>query len=639
MSSNAENVTTDVSSSVAVLFSDINRQNINANDEVNAKILDAVKLLLKIAANIINNPSNEKYRQIRLSNTSVSNRLLPVHGAMECLFEMGFEENDEHLVFPKSTSVEQLKCVVNEINKHILNLKQSDSNNTPIAESNNEEEKSSDNSKNTPKAESNTQKEKRSIKIQVYNLLKRNLEHVKMYENTSLQDKARALIPSDCLKHCDTKDGDFDKVLLNLLSWFKNKFFTWTDKPKCHICAAMTQSVGGGHPNQDDIKWMTSVVEIYRCTKCPAITRFPRYNHPEKLLETRTGRCGEYANCFTLMCRASGFEARYVYDYTDHVWTEVFSDKQQRWLHCDPCEDKCDVPLMYEQGWKKNLTYVFAFSAIDVMDVTWRYTKDHKQVLKRRNLCDENSLVQTIANTNKQLQNDLSQEVKKKLQFRLVKEIVEFMTPVNTSAGEYGGRMSGSLGWRMSRGEVDRPKIKSNYKFKLTDKEKVNKKFHLQYCCSSDEYIRISNDHEKIQGFQSCLMWQKAILRKVEHDWKMSYLAREPSSSHAMICWSFDFSDCDLIVNKMLLNVPGTVFENGVINIKLVVGENSISVDFGKKNIFTEELKDKNMFMLVAELRGGKGENAWQHTQLFRQALDSLQNTLEIEIDFLPVNY
>ena len=32
---------------------------------------------------------------------------------------------------------------------------------------------------------------------------------------------------------------------------------------------------------------------------------------------------GEWANCFTLMLAALGYEVRLVVDWTDHVWTEV----------------------------------------------------------------------------------------------------------------------------------------------------------------------------------------------------------------------------------------------------------------------------------------------------------------------------
>lgn len=54
--------------------------------------MDASQLLLKFASNIINNPDNPKYRSIRVGNKIFQSRLLPVNGAVECLFTMGFQE-------------------------------------------------------------------------------------------------------------------------------------------------------------------------------------------------------------------------------------------------------------------------------------------------------------------------------------------------------------------------------------------------------------------------------------------------------------------------------------------------------------------------------------------------------------------
>jgi hypothetical protein len=39
------------------------------------------------------------------------------------------------------------------------------------------------------------------------------------------------------------------------------------------------------------------------------------------------------------MCIAHGFETRYVVDLTDHVWVEVFSERLDRWVHLDCCEN------------------------------------------------------------------------------------------------------------------------------------------------------------------------------------------------------------------------------------------------------------------------------------------------------------
>lgn len=44
-------------------------------------------------------PDEEKYRSIRLGNPAFSTKLLPIKGAVECLFEMGFEEVTELNLF------------------------------------------------------------------------------------------------------------------------------------------------------------------------------------------------------------------------------------------------------------------------------------------------------------------------------------------------------------------------------------------------------------------------------------------------------------------------------------------------------------------------------------------------------------
>lgn len=61
--------------------------------------------------------------------------------------------------------------------------------------------------------------------------------------------------------------------------------------------------------------------QITNC--CNTQTKFHRYNDISQLLLTRKGRCGEYANCFTFLCRSLGYEARLVDATFDHVWTEV----------------------------------------------------------------------------------------------------------------------------------------------------------------------------------------------------------------------------------------------------------------------------------------------------------------------------
>ena len=116
-----------------------------------------------------------------------------------------------------------------------------------------------------------------------------------------------------------------DRLLKELVLWFKLEFFKWTNAPPCSGCGGGDcEGVGAeAARTAEERAGQAGRVELYRCRACGTVTRFPRYNDPVKLLDWRQGRCGEWANCFTLCAIAVGFEARHVTDWTYHVWTEV----------------------------------------------------------------------------------------------------------------------------------------------------------------------------------------------------------------------------------------------------------------------------------------------------------------------------
>jgi peptide-N4-(N-acetyl-beta-glucosaminyl)asparagine amidase len=230
------------------------------------------------------------------------------------------------------------------------------------------------------------------------------------------------------------------------------------------------------------------------------------------------------------------FEARYVLDWTDHVWTEVYSSALKRWLHCDPCENTCDKPFTYEVGWNKKLSYIIAFSKDEVVDVTWRYSCHHKDVLSRRLECRESWLVQTLSNMNKTMQKSLRADIRQMLQERMIIELCEFLSEKKPGEGEHSGRQSGSAAWRSARGEIGSTDV-AQTSLKPTEEEKQLGLIHLQYSSVDNCYTR---GHERIPGWQNLVFEAENIARKEEMDWKMVYLARSEGSSSAKIAWKVD---------------------------------------------------------------------------------------------------
>ena len=285
--------------------------------------------------------------------------------------------------------------------------------------------------------------------------IKADMTLINNYKNHETQEKIKALVPK-------RKENSTSKEYVKeLLHWFKKEFFSWCNKPQCPICESdkNIQTIGAAPSNEMEMMYQSYKTEVYSCKACDNIEiRFPRYNSPLKLLQTRTGRCGEWANLFGCILYACGFKTRLVSNYEDHVWNEFYNEEEKRWIHVDSCEEAYDTPLVYEQGWGRVMTFITAASEEEVVDVTPRYVKDWNIIKERRREAMENILKSFILNMNNTLYMKLSDEEKKKLDERRKYENEELCNKIgeckNTTDEEKMPRQSGSLQWRKDRGEI-----------------------------------------------------------------------------------------------------------------------------------------------------------------------------------------
>lgn len=121
--------------------------------------------------------------------------------------------------------------------------------------------------------------------------------------------------------------------------------------------------------------------------------------------------------------------------------------------------------MLYEKGWGKKLNYILAYSRDEIQDVTWRYTHNFKEVMRRRNFCSEIDLLECIFKLNKDIQcgTGYSEARRKYVVKRRAIELADMLTappgykrPCEIdNSNRYIGRTSGSLDWRLARGETN----------------------------------------------------------------------------------------------------------------------------------------------------------------------------------------
>ncbi|PPD91145.1 hypothetical protein GOBAR_DD11921 [Gossypium barbadense] len=154
-----------------------------------------------------------------------------------------------------------------------------------------------------------------------------------------------------------------------------------------------------------------------------------------------------------------------VLDFTDHVWTECYSEALGRWMHLDPCEAIYDRPLLYEKGWGKKLNYVIAIAKDGVYDVTKRYTRKWNEVLSRRTITTESSVVSVLTSITKECRRNCTSQVLSILEEHdnIEREALERdLRSTDDAPISLPGRQSGDKQWRIARSEFGTDSLSSS---------------------------------------------------------------------------------------------------------------------------------------------------------------------------------
>ena len=370
------------------------------------------------------------HRDEGISKQILENNFYCMCGVTSCLFKnMDFYENDKQFIFSNLNSI---------LKAHSEAFVQ--------------------------REKSRVDSEAQEIKMRNFDFarsIKFGLQRVFMYEEENVKSKVLSCIPlekikEEALNNSKISGLDFrDEQVKSLLAWFKKGFFSWCDRPICASCNKRSDSyLESVSPNEEETLWLASRTEVYSCGECNNQCRFPRFNNPAKLCETRTGRCGEWANLFGCILRALDYDVRFIDNFEDHVWNEYWSGSLNRWIHIDSCENAWDTPLIYEQGWGRNMTFILAHSSSGVHDVTRRYVKDWDLIASRRTQRELDKMEKCLENENIIIRKRLPKEQCDLFEQRDLTERMELLKLKTLKEAEMVGRISGSEEWRKQRGEI-----------------------------------------------------------------------------------------------------------------------------------------------------------------------------------------
>lgn len=106
------------------------------------------------------------------------------------------------------------------------------------------------------------------------------------------------------------------------------------DKPSCPSCGSLTFAIGVVPPTPEEMAWGAGNVESYKCVYCGKVTRFPRYNHPAKLLGENV-RQHLFSQQFIFIEQIDSLLS-YVCTAIDHRWRQNAVQKKKKACKAQP---------------------------------------------------------------------------------------------------------------------------------------------------------------------------------------------------------------------------------------------------------------------------------------------------------------
>jgi len=433
-----------------------------------------------------------------------------------------------------------------------------------------------------------------------------------------------------------------DALAIQLMDWFKNKFFKWFKAPE------NSQPLPGGFDRMTGDR-----IENYRLPNGSTYS-FQRFNNPLDLIkpENRQGRCGEWANAFCFLATVMGFEARYICAlYEDHVWVEIFSQKLDRWVHFDPCENSYDKPLLYELGWKKKLSFVVAAQYDLITDVSRKYSIDHEKLVLNQysSPVTPEQMKEATKNINILLKNKLNlpasrvNELKRRRKIELAAfEVTGKLDKSQLSRGNFTGRQNADSEWIKARGEggnISGPEV-----VKKSDSNIMEIENSFKYFASKDEIVI---DDKKFNNLLTNAAYINLnMFKKTETDWNKTYICRKEFTDFGYFSLKFKSKPIKSIkFNKLDQRTYNSGQSLAVLATKHEVYQLKTLENIGQDNekesdhVCLEINFEKPIETFTIHFRSFDSnldrENniQWQHSQFFRDSCDSLKCNFEFTVE------